>query len=181
MVTWPIPSIARKVVPQQGEPGSFWEARGDRRHCGIDLYATEGAAVVAIRAGTVVETGIATSPEQVPYWKRTCSVLIRDADGYIWRYAELSRVCMRLSDRISEGGRIGSIGSVIDRSKVTADAPAYIRSLVEAGHHSMLHIEVYTCRPVSSPAYSGGNWMGDGMPEGLIDPTPFLMEAALKR
>jgi hypothetical protein len=129
----------------------------------------------------VVETGIATSPDLVPYWKRTCSVLIRDADGYLWRYAELSRVCMRLSDRIPEGGRIGSIGSVIDRSKVTEEAPPYIRLLVETGHRSMLHIELYTCTPVQSPSYSGGNWFGEDRPVGLIDPTPFLAEAAEKR
>ncbi len=28
-------------VPQIGEAGSFWENRGDRYHCGVDLYAPE--------------------------------------------------------------------------------------------------------------------------------------------
>ncbi len=181
MVTWPIPSIKREIVPAAGEPGSFWEDRGDRRHCGVDIYAPDGAAVVAIRGGTVVDSGIATSPEQVTYWKRTCYVLIRDADGYVWRYAELSRVCMRLKDRIPEGGRIGSVGTVLDKGAVYADAPPYIRELAESGRHSMLHVELYRQAPQPSTFYSGGNWFGEGQPEDLLDPTPLLREAALNR
>ena len=50
---WPLPD-ARPALPSDGDPGSFWEDRGDRHHAGLDLYAPAGSAVVSIEDGIVV-------------------------------------------------------------------------------------------------------------------------------
>src|SRR5690606_29767332 len=65
--TWPVPSDTSMELPSPGGPGSFWEDRGDRRHCGIDIYAPAGTDVVAAEEGTVVCTGEATSDRILPY------------------------------------------------------------------------------------------------------------------
>ena len=55
---WPVPDSYSKYIPVNGNPGSFWEDRNDRHHCGIDIYAPIGSDVVSIEDGQVIETGI---------------------------------------------------------------------------------------------------------------------------
>ena len=38
-------------IPQKGEAGSFWEDRGDRYHCGVDLYTPENTKFSRLRMG----------------------------------------------------------------------------------------------------------------------------------
>ncbi len=58
-------------VPEKGKAGSFWENRGDRYHCVVDLYAPENTEVISIERGIVAETGLMTSPEILSYWSPT--------------------------------------------------------------------------------------------------------------
>ncbi len=74
-------SLQKVKVPQKGEPGSFWEDRGDRYHCGVDLYAPENTEVVSIEGGDVAETGLMTSSEILPYWNPTYYVIIEQSRG----------------------------------------------------------------------------------------------------
>lgn len=171
MVTWPVPDSPAKTLPEKGEPGSFGEDRGDRRHCGIDIRAPAGSPVVAIADGTVIETGVQTDPAWVPYWNRTWFVLVDHPGTCIARYAELADTTVRKGDTVREGECLGHIGSVIHPGRVTYTAPAYIRELVRNGITAMLHLECWQSRPVlSGDMYRGGNWFGPETPSTLCDP-----------
>ncbi|KQC05321.1 MAG: hypothetical protein APR53_08015 [Methanoculleus sp. SDB] len=171
MVTWPVPDSPAKTPPEKGEPGSFWEDRGDRLHCGIDIHAPAGSTVVAIADGTVIETGVQTDPAWVPYWNRTWFVLVDHQGICIARYAELADITVRKGDAVREGECLGHIGSVIDPGRVTGTAPAYIRTLVRSGFTAMLHLECYRSPPgLLGEKYSGGNWFGREPPSALCDP-----------
>jgi murein DD-endopeptidase MepM/ murein hydrolase activator NlpD len=177
MTIWPVPKISSPVLPQQGEPGSFWEDRGDRHHCGVDIYAPAGSEVLACENGEVIDAGIQTSPEQVSYWEKTLYILIKNRSGLYCRYAELADTNVKIGDRILEGEVIGHVGTVIKSHLVDGCSPLYIQRLKLAGHFSMLHFEIYRLRPGYMRAYSGGNWFGEGRPEGLLDPGPYLVNA----
>ncbi len=177
MTTWPVPGSASFQVPVEGQPGSFWEDRGDRFHCGIDIYAPAMSEVLACETGEVFDVGIATSPEQTHYWNTTWYVLVKTRSNLYCRYAEFGDVLVRIGDRVLEGQAIGHIGTVIRPQLVDSCSPVYIQRLKLDGHVSMLHFEVYRLRPVYMRPYRGGNWFGNGRPEGLLDPGPYLRGA----
>ena len=57
------PGSLFRVVPGKGQPGSFWEDRGDRFHCGVDIYAPAMSEVHACETGEVIDLGThRTSP-----------------------------------------------------------------------------------------------------------------------
>jgi murein DD-endopeptidase MepM/ murein hydrolase activator NlpD len=175
MVTWPVPDSPAKTLPEKGEPGSFWEDRGDRRHCGIDICAPVGSLVVAIADGNVIETGVQTDPAWVPYWNRTCFVLVDHPGSCIARYAELADTTVRAGDTVREGECLGHIGTVIHPGRVTRTAPAYVRELVRSACTAMLHLECYRSLPVlPEDRYRGGNWFGPKPPAALCDPGTIL-------
>ena len=174
---WPLPAIPHRV-PADGEPGSFREDRGDRTHCGVDLYAPHGTVVVAVEGGTVAGTGISTSPEILPYWNLTRFVTIASAEGRTWRYGELAAVLVSEGDPVTGGQVIGTVGQVLNCRMVNAGSPPYIQDLCRRGAASMLHLELADRIPPDSELYRGGNWFGKR--DGSIpfrDPGPFLRDA----
>ena len=174
MTTWPVPRSFSHNVPGSGEPGSFWEDRGDRNHCGIDIYAPEGSEVLSCEQGEVIDTGTQTSPDLVSYWNPTRYILIKTRSGLFCKYAELAGILTTTGDRVPEGEVIGTIGSVIRPHLVDGCSPLYIQRLKMAGTISMLHFELYRFMPGYMKAYSGGNWFGAGRPGGLLDPGAYL-------
>lgn len=172
---WPLPKDRGRMVPSKGSPGSFWEDRQDRRHCGVDLYADPGSKVVSIEEGLVLEVGIFTSPQIIPYWNETSYVLVENEIGLLAKFSELVEVEVRVGDRLSSGQMVGQVGSVLNPENIDDDAPAYIKRLKDAGDSSMLHFELYRSRPRVSERYLGGNWFGHRKPEGLLDPTDHLV------
>ncbi|MDT8358340.1 MAG: M23 family metallopeptidase [Methanomicrobiaceae archaeon] len=174
MAAWPLPEIGPHALPGPGEPGSFWEERGDRYHCGVDLYAPPGSPVASIEEGRVLCTGIQTDPSGRPYWQRTYFVCILQGDGYVLRYAELGDLEVGAGDPVAEGQIIGHVGVVIDASRVDRRAPPYIRRLAAGDHFSMLHLEVYRSVLRADPRYSGGNWLDGNRPSFLCDPAVIL-------
>lgn len=177
MPTWPLPGRTDRRIPGHGDAGSFWEDRGDRRHCGVDLHTPAGSRVLAIVEGTVLRTGIQTSPHRLPYWNRTYYVLVKGERGHIIRYAELEELSVREGDRIEEGQCLGRVGAVIDLSRIDERAPVYIRRLGEEGTCCMLHLEIYSAMPDSLDRYLGGNWFGNTPPAFLINPAELLRKA----
>lgn len=172
MKHWPVPDSYSKIVPASGSPGSFWEDRGDRRHCGIDIYAPEGSGVLSIEDGTVIGVGRFTSPHEVPYWNRTCYILIQNESGLVCKYAELGDMKVKKGDRVKSGKLIGHVGLVLDADKITAESPEYIQKLK---HPSMLHFELYKSEAVEShDSYLGGNWFVDAKHENLLDPYDYM-------
>lgn len=173
---WPVPGSHAATVPSQG-PGSFWENRSDRRHCGVDIYAPHGSDVVAVEGGSVLDTGVMTSPGILPYWNTTQYVLIRHGE-LVARYGELDDVIVAAGDTVDGGDPIGHVGTVLNRDAVTDESPVYIQQLAHRSDISMLHFELYRAPPDESEAYLGGNWFRDRRPDGLIDPTAYLNAAS---
>jgi len=88
---WPVPASHEKKVPAAGMLGSFWECRGDRYHCGVDIYAPEGSQVLALESGLLVDMGVFTMPEQVDYWNKTYFIVLMHRSDLFVCYAELDR------------------------------------------------------------------------------------------
>lgn len=176
MRRWPVPESDPSEFNGKRTSGFFWEDRGDRFHCGIDIYAPEGSGVLAIEGGRVLDVGVFTSNGKVPYWNKTWYVLIQNQSGTIGKYAELREATVKVHDRVLAGDLIGLVGSVLNPDRVSAEAPAYIRDLVRASRNSMLHFELYRDHPGTPPSYSGGNVFTNEMPTNLLDPTDYLKE-----
>lgn len=175
---WPVPSSYTLELPSGGAPGSFWEDRGDRFHCGVDIYAPEGSDVVAVADGVVTGTGDFTSPEWVGYWNATFWVLVRHEDGYFSKYAELGEVLVSGGQEVKAGQTIGRVGQVLNPDRVVPRDPGYVIRLAQAGNSSMLHFELHQGEPEGPDDYLGGNVFSSDRPEGLADPTEYLRMGA---
>lgn len=161
-------------IPQKGEAGSFWEDRGDRFHCGIDLYAPENTEVLSIEEGIVSETGLMTSPEILPYWNPTYYVTIKNNSGTFCKYGELAEYTVQKGDHVDSGQLVGYVGMVLNCAKIDESSPPYIRKLKNK-NPSMLHFELWKDKPITSHRnYLGGNWFSEEKPENLVDPTEYL-------
>ena len=174
MKYWPVPNSYSKNMPLKGDPGSFWENRGDRFHSGIDIYAPEGSEVVTTDDGKVIETGEFTSPKTITYWNKTYYILIKNKNGLFCKYAELGKILVKTSKKIKAGQLIGLVGLVIDSNKITQDSPKYIKKIKQEGKMSMLHFELYKSKPKQNKNYLGGNYFDNNKPKNLIDPSIFL-------
>ncbi|HWQ47815.1 MAG TPA: M23 family metallopeptidase [Methanosarcina sp.] len=171
--------LKRSQVPQKGEAGSFWENRGDRYHCGVDLYASENTKVVSIEGGIVAETDLMASPEILPYWNPTYYVIIKQNNGLFCKYGELAGFTVRKGGEIEPGSLIGHVGTVLNSEKIDDSCPLYIQKLKNK-NPSMLHFEVWKNEPIFAHGnYLGGNWFAGEMPENLIDPTGYLERLCL--
>ena len=126
---WPIPNSYSKEIPTAGSPGSFWENRIDRHHCGVDIYAPRDSGVISVENGKVVDVGIFTSPDVVAYWNTTYYILIKNNNGFICKYAELVDVVVDEGDFVKAGRLIGHVGRVLNASKIDDDSPLYIKSI----------------------------------------------------
>ena len=171
---WPVPNSYSENIPTSGSAGSFWEGRGDRRHCGIDIYAPVGSDVFSIEGGNVIDIGTFTSQDKVPYWNNTRHVLIENKTGLVCKYAELGDMAVETGESIKAGQLIGHVGLVLDTRKITPDSPPYIQKLKKRENLSMLHFELYSSHPSDTDDYLGGNWFGDLKPENLLDPADYL-------
>ncbi|MDD1677137.1 MAG: M23 family metallopeptidase [Methanomicrobiales archaeon] len=172
--TWPLSDIPKPALPKKGEPGSFWEDRGDRRHCGVDLHAPEGSRAVACEDAVVIRVGTFTSPTVTSYWNTTLFVDLRLGDGLICRYAELGEVSVTIWEHVRRGHLVGGVGTVLIASEITEQSPGYVRTLKEHDTLSMLHFELWRSVPTADARYRGGNWFANDAPADLLDPTWYL-------
>ncbi|TSE13544.1 peptidoglycan DD-metalloendopeptidase family protein [Mesorhizobium intechi] len=79
---------------------------GARYHCAIDLYCSQGDAVVAVEDGRIVNF--------YPFYQGTNALLVQHA-GHVVNYGEvapnsLTALGLRIGDRVRAGQRIGTIG-----------------------------------------------------------------------
>jgi murein DD-endopeptidase MepM/ murein hydrolase activator NlpD len=174
MKYWPVPNSHSKSIPTAGFPGSFWEDRGDRHHCGIDIYAPNNSDVISIEEGKVVDIGIFTSPDKLPYWNTTRYIIIKNKTGFVCKYAELDDVVVSVDESVKAGQLIGHVGLVLNLDKITRNSSPYIQKLKKNANQSMLHFELYQSLPTDTADYIGGNWFGDSKPKNLLDPTDYL-------
>jgi len=166
----PVESKYLKHVPEKGCPGSFWQDRGDRYHCGIDIYVPFGTNVFSIDNGIVIEIGVFTSPKKVPYWNVTKYIIIKNQDNFYCKYAELDEVFVSIDEQVKAGQKIGVVGNVLNLKKINKNSPKYIMNLKKNINQSMLHFELYDSRPLENCKYLGGNWHGKTKPKNLMDP-----------
>jgi len=171
---WPVPGSYEKKTPAMGEPGGFWEFRGDRHHCGIDIYAPRGSQVLAFEDGIVVDMGAFTSPGQVDYWNETFFIVLMLCSGLFARYAELDASVLENDDIISEGQCIGHVEQVLNPDKIDLRAPEYVRQLCRRRHTSMLHLEILAKYSQEIESYLGGNCFQGTMPDYLLNPAGYL-------
>ena len=171
---WPVAKSYSKKLPQTGQPGSFWEDRKDRRHCGIDIYAPFNAIVAAVKSGTILDKGIFTDNSVVHYWNRTYYVTIKSSNGLIIKYCELGSVTVNKGTIVSAGDLIGRVGTVLNISRVGEKDPPYIQSLTKNRHVSMLHVEVFRQLPIHLDNYLGGNLFTNKRPSNLLNPFKLL-------
>jgi murein DD-endopeptidase MepM/ murein hydrolase activator NlpD len=174
MKYWPVPDSYSKDIPVDDASGSFWEDRGDGYHCGVDIYAPTGSDVLSIEDGEVIDIGIFTAPDKVPYWNITKYVIIKSRDNLFFNYAELADVIVKINQFVKAGQLIGHIGSVLDFKKINENSPKYIQKIKSENKPSMLHFEVYASKPFEAEDYLGGNWFGRNKPKNLLNPVDYL-------
>jgi murein DD-endopeptidase MepM/ murein hydrolase activator NlpD len=91
--------------PVQGDViSSYGPKSGGQRNDGIDIRAPEGTAVRAAADGVVV---VATS--QVPSLGNL--VVIKHADGWVTVYANLARIDVKMTQKVTQGAQVGQVGS----------------------------------------------------------------------
>ena len=101
----PLPrSPLRLAHPLVAPVGDSFGPRGNRFHAGIDIPAPTGTPVAAAASGRVVFAGPSGSG-----WGRM--VLIAHGSGVRTRYAHLSRIDVRLGQRVAISSIVGRVGS----------------------------------------------------------------------
>ena len=178
IATWDFPVAQQtkgRFVPTAGHPGSFGHARKHDTHTGVDLYTKYGTQVHAVEAGVVVDvipfTGknaIGEDGKPMDWWRDTQAVLVKGASGIVV-YGEI-QAQTRKGFALAKGAVLGYIMDVLPKEKLRPDIP----------HHStsMLHIELYTTE-AAAQNFKWRTWkLGEPQPEGLLDPTPFLLASS---
>lgn len=109
----PPPSDAQ--ISEMGRGRFQWPLKGEilsdfgpktpgQRNDGINIQASSGDAVRAAASGDVVYAG-----DQVPGFGNL--VLVKHADGWVTAYGHLSRVEVKMQQKVSQGQEIGQAGS----------------------------------------------------------------------
>ncbi|WP_309091175.1 peptidoglycan DD-metalloendopeptidase family protein [Phenylobacterium sp.] len=94
----------RFVWPVQGEVLSGFGPKGpSQRNDGINIRGAAGDPVRAAAAGDVVYAG-----DQVPGFGNL--VLVKHADGWVTAYGHLSRIDVKMQQRVTQGQQIGQVG-----------------------------------------------------------------------
>jgi peptidoglycan hydrolase-like protein with peptidoglycan-binding domain len=100
-----IPASPLRVLRPVGGPiGDRFGPRGDRFHTGVDLLASTGTAVAAAASGRVIFAGYSAGG----YGNL---VVLRHRLGVSTWYAHLSRILVRLGQRLRRGAQLGRVGA----------------------------------------------------------------------
>jgi peptidoglycan hydrolase-like protein with peptidoglycan-binding domain len=101
----PLPTCPISLAsPMPGPLGDLFGPRGNRFHSGIDYPTQRGAPVGAAASGVVIYAGWAAGG-----WGKL--VTVAHASGVRTMYAHLSRVAVRVGQRVATGQRVGRAGA----------------------------------------------------------------------
>ena len=95
-----VPTSGYKISARFGQSGPMWSSG---RHTGLDFAAPEGRAIRAADAGKVVEAGPAGAYGNF--------VEIAHGNGTRTRYAHLSKIDVKVGQKVARGERIGALGN----------------------------------------------------------------------
>ena len=174
MKIWPVPDSYSQELPKPGTPGSFWDNREDRFHCGVDIYAPPNSVVYAIQSGVVIDVGIFTKQDELMFWNETQYVTIKTPQNLNIKYADLSEVFVRIGDFINAGQMLGRINVALNEENISHNTPHYVREMLSLGYICMLHLEAYIAPITEIRPYDSGNFFGEEKPYSLIDPAIIL-------
>jgi len=174
MKVWPVPDSFSKSLPKEGMLGSFWQNRGDRYHCGVDIFAPAGSDVLAIQNGKVIDIGKFTSSDTTNFLNESYYIIIKTSQGINVKYAELEDITVRIGDFVNAGQRIARIAKVLNEEHLSHSTPHYLREMILQGKYSMLHLETYIAPISEVKPYIYGNYVGKTRPFSVIDPALFL-------
>ena len=163
---WVPPLYSCNGLPVGNHPGSFGVKRKYSHHTGLDLYTAEGVPVYAVEGGRVIKTEHFTGPQDnSPWWNDTEAILIEGPTGVVC-YGEVEPVAGLWRDHpVKKGQHIAQVKRVLKEGKERPDIP---------GHStSMLHFELY---PHGTKECSKSWKLDKGKPDGLLNPTPYLLE-----
>lgn len=149
-------------LPILPHPGAFGFVRKHHSHEGVDLYCPEGTPVFAVETGRVTRvmdfTGAAVNS---PWWHDTKAVAVHGNTGIVI-YGEID-----IANNITEG-----------KTVYRGDLIGYVKQVLRKDKGrpmSMLHLELH------DPDYPLETEWVDRKPQGLRDPTPHLMDAAMRQ
>jgi phosphopantothenoylcysteine decarboxylase len=167
---WQFPIRLNEVsgIPVGSHLGAFGAVRKHDRHCGVDLYCEDGTDVFAVEDGFVVSiedfTGKAAG---CGWWLDTKAVKVEGPSGVVC-YGEISpNSYLVVGDRVYKRSLIGRVTPVLPPNKLRTD--------IEGHSCSMLHLQIYKHGTLHRADNIGPT---DELPEEMIDPTPYLLEAA---
>ena len=98
---WPVPGFTDVSSPFGTRVHPVFQK--EFTHDGMDIVADEGEPVLAVMAGTVLETGFDAN--------RGNFVRIEHSDGLITLYAQMSEIAVAAGDAVGAGEQIGSVGN----------------------------------------------------------------------
>ena len=174
MKIWPVPDSFSKVLPKKGTLGSFWENRGDRYHCGVDIFAPVDSPVLSVQNGKVIDIGKFTSASDAQYLNDSYYIIIKTPQNLNIKYAEVDNILVRIGDFVNAGQKIASIKKALNEEHLSHSTPQYLRDMIAKGLVSMLHLEAYISPISEVKPYLFGNFLGEQKPYSIVDPGLFL-------
>lgn len=147
-------------IPIKYHFGAFGAMRRFDRHRGVDLYAPVGSNVYAVQKGIIKDirpwTGVNANCD---WWENTDAISIEGSDGLVV-YGEISvNPQLKIGDEVGAGDLLGTVQRVLKKDK--------------GRPMSMLHLEL---RKPGFLKNIDKNWAME-IPDGLLDPTPFLIKS----
>lgn len=166
---WNFPIDKCAGIPINSHLGAFGAFRKhDKRHCGVDLYTTNGEPVYTVESGKVVSIDPFTGASiGSPWWNETMSVKIEGPSGVV-TYGEITpKTGLKVGDNLNKNTMIGFVKQVLKDGAIRED--------IQGHSLSMLHIQLYK----HGMWHKDESWMADQeIPEGVLDPTPFLLDSS---
>ncbi len=159
------------ILPVPPHPGAFGDVRPRHCHEGIDIYGPPDMPVLAVEDGTVIGvTPLGGGATREAYWHDMEAVLVVGASGLIV-YGEIIPLKGLLPATVIKAGT--QIGNLYPKDYNYKNANRH----KEVGRHTFfVHLELHDAK-VRKPS----KWLVDqGKPGTMRDPTPFLLEAAVR-